>query len=153
MNRPSARAARRTAADLSDQLTPHLSHAKDTLVEDVLPKMKSTGVDLAVRAAPHVSSAKDTFVGEVLPKVKATGAGLGVRAGLMSPPKKRHPLRMAAIVGVIGVGAYAAWNAWRLPHESDDWAHADGAAGPVRTDDRPQSTVPVVPADSTPGAF
>ncbi len=169
MTRPSARAVRRTAADLSDQMGPHLSNARDTLVTDVLPKMRATGADLAVRAAPHVSHAKDTLVDDVLPKVKATGAevlpkvkatapkvkatglNLAVRAGLMEAPKKRHPFRTAAVVGALGVGAYAAWNAWRLPQASDDWAHADAAADKVRTD-QPEATVPVVPADS-PTAF
>ena len=163
MTRPSTRAVRRTAADLSDQMGPHLSHAKDTLVDDVFPKVKATGADLAVRAAPHVSHAKDTLVDDVLPKVKARGAAtvkatapkvkatgldLAVRAGLMEAPKKRHPFRMAAIVGALGVGAYAAWNAWRLPHASDEWAQADSAAGNVRTDDQPGATVPGVPANT-----
>lgn len=164
MTRPSARAVRRTAADLSDQMGPHLSHARDTLVTDVLPKVKATGADLAGRAAPHVGHAKDTLVDDVLPKVKAsapkvkaTGLDLAVRAGLMEAPKKRHPFRVAAIVGALGVGAYAAWNAWRLPHASDEWAHADSAtetaADKVRTDDRPEATIPGVPVDSTPTSF
>ncbi len=171
MTRPSARDMRRTAADLSDQAKPHLSHARDTLVEDVFPKMKATGVDLAVRAAPHVSHARDTLVDDVLPKVKATGAevlprvkatapkvkatglDLAVKAGLMEAPKKRHPIRTAAIVGALGVGAYAAWNAWRLPHASDDWTQADAAAGNVATDERPDASIPGVPADTTNVAF
>ena len=171
MTRPSARDMRRTAADLSDQAKPHLSHARDTLVEDVFPKVRATGVDLAVRAAPHVSHARDTLVEDVLPKVKATGAevlpkvkanapkvkaaglGLAVKAGLVEPPKKRHPFRKAAIVGAVGVAAYAAWNAWRLPHASEDWTQGDSTADKVRTDERPDATVPGVPANSTNAAF
>ncbi|GAA0620527.1 hypothetical protein GCM10009547_23890 [Sporichthya brevicatena] len=109
MHRPSARAVRRTATDLSDQVLPHLNSAKDTLVEDVLPKVKHGGVDLAARA------------------------------GLMSPPKQRHPWRLAAIVGAVAVAAYAAWNAWKLPHASDDWAHADTA---TPAGSRPSADVP-----------
>ena len=171
MTRPSAREVRRTAADLTDQAKPHLSHARDTLVEDVFPKVKATGVDLAVRAAPHVSHARDTLVEDVFPKVKATsaevlpkvkaaapkvkagGLDLAVRAGLMEPPKKRHPFRKVAIVGALGVGAYAAWNAWRLPHASEDWTQADTVAGTVPTDPKPDASIPGVPADSTNAAF
>lgn len=107
MTRPSTRAVRRAATDLSEQVTPHLSTAKDALVSDVLPKVKAGGADL-------------------LPKAKAAGLGVAVKTGLVEAPKKRHPWRLAAIAGVLGVGAYAAWNKWRLPHASDDWAHADG---------------------------
>lgn len=129
MNRPSTRAVRRAATDLSEQVTPHLSTAKDTLVEDVLPKVRS-GADL-------------------LPKAKAAGVGVAVKAGLMDAPKKRHPFRMAAIAGALALGAYAAWNAWRLPHSSDDWAHADSAADQPPTDSPVEGDLPGVPANST----
>lgn len=137
MTRPSTRAVRRAATDLSEQVTPHLSTAKDALVGDVLPKVKAGSVDL-------------------LPKAKAVGLGVAVKAGLKEAPKKRHPWRMAAILGVLFMGAYAAWNKWRLPHASDDWAHADSNATSGNTsgqNGRPeQSTegdLPGVPADAT----
>ncbi|HUR75679.1 MAG TPA: hypothetical protein VMZ00_15465 [Sporichthya sp.] len=141
MTRASARAVRRTAADLSDQLGPHLSSAKGTLIEDVLPKVKATGAEVL----PKVKA--------TAPKVKATGLDLAARAGLMEARKKRHPLRTAAIVAALGVGAYAAWNAWRLPHGSEDWEHADSAAGKVPTTDPADASIPGVPADSTNIAF
>ena len=126
MTRPSTRAVRRAAADLSDQVTPHLASAKDTLVTDVLPKVKSTGA--------------------VMPRAKAAGVGVAVRAGLMEPPKQRHPWRLAALAGVAAVGAYAAWSAWRLPHASDDWAHADSTAANARTDGPPPTEGADAPA-------
>ncbi len=124
MTRPSTRAVRRAAADLSDQMSPHLASAKDTLVTDVVPKVRSTGAAVRPMAAG------------VLPKAKAAGVGVAVRAGLMEAPKNRHPVRMALIAGGLAVGAYAAWNAWRLPHASDDWAHAAGTTGDGPPDDQ-----------------
>ena len=121
MTRPSTRAVRRAATDLSEQVTPHLSTAKDALV------------------------------GDVLPKAKAAGVGVAVKAGLKKAPKKRHPWRLAALAGLVGVGAYAAWNRWRLPHESDDWAHADSSAN-SSANGRPEHSaggdLPGVPADA-----
>jgi hypothetical protein len=72
----------------------------------------------------------------------------------MDPPKKRHPWRLAAIVGAVGLGAYAAWNAWRLPHSSDDWAHADSSAAAVRTDGQPANgSAAGAPTDTTTVVF
>lgn len=140
MTRPSTRAVRRAATDLSEQVTPHLGTAKDALVGDVLPKVKAGGADL-------------------LPKAKAVGLGVAVKAGLKEAPKKRHPWRMAAILGVLGMGAYAAWNKWRLPHASDDWAHAESSANSGNTsaqngrpDRSTEADLPGVPADATPMA-
>jgi hypothetical protein len=133
MTRPSTRAVRRAATDLSEQVTPHLSTAKDALVGDVLPKVKAGGADL-------------------LPKAKAAGLGVAVKAGLMEAPKKRHPWRLAAIAGLVVVGAYAAWNRWRLPHASDDWAHADSSADSSangRADQSADAGLPGVPAEAT----
>ena len=137
MIRPSTRAVRRAATDLSEQVTPHLSTAKEAFVGDVLPKVKST------RALRR--KAKRGLV----PKAKAAGVGVAVKAGLMAAPKKRHPWRLAAIAGALAVGAYAAWNAWRLPHGSEDWAHTDTTAS---GDDRTDSTVEAS-ADTTQAAL
>jgi hypothetical protein len=115
-------------------MTPNLVGAKDAMIDTVLPRAKDT---------------LDT----VLPRAKATGVGLAVRAGLVAPPKKRHPWRTAALVGAAAVGAYAAWNAWRLPHASEGWAYADGVGGTVLTDDRTAAAVPGVAADSSPTTF
>lgn len=152
MNRPSATTVRRTAVDLSGQVAPHVTQARDTLVGEVLPK------------------AKETLVGDVLPKVnagaraglaaatpvaikagkaaKAGGTELAHKAGLLEPPKKSHKLRNVALVAAVGAGAYAAYNAWKLPHASDDWVHADSAARP-ETDTRVDADLPGV---TSPGA-
>jgi len=174
MTRPSAQAVRRTAVDLSDQMGPHLSHAKDVMVETVIPKARETMVETVIPKARDakdvmvetvIPKAKDTMVDTVLPKAretmvetvipkaKATGVGLAMRAGLVEAPKQRHPWRKAAIVGVIGVGAYAAWNAWRLPRQSDDWTQPDPAMGGVRTDDRTEGEIPGVPVETNRSAF
>ncbi len=130
MTRPSTRAVRRAATDLPEKVTPHLSTAKEALVGEVLPKVMSTGAEL-------------------LPKAKAAGVGVAVKAGLMEAPKKRHPLRMAVIAGALTVGAFAAWKAWRLPHASDDWTHAQTSADQAPTDSPTEAEVPNVPADAT----
>jgi len=162
MTRPSARAVRRTANDLSDQMAPHVSHARDVMVDTVLPRARDTMVDTVL---PRARDAKDVMVDTVLPKAKdtmetvlpkakAAGVGLAIRAGLAEPPKKRHPFRKAAVLGVVAVGAYAAWNAWRLPHASEDWTQSDGTAGSARPGESPDAAeVPGVPADSTRLAF
>ena len=192
MTRPSARAVRRTANDLSDQMAPHVSHARDVMVDTVLPRARDTMVDTVLPRArdakdvmvdtvlprardakevmvdtvmPRARDAKDVMVDTVLPKAKdtmetvlpkakAAGVGLAIRAGLAEPPKKRHPFRKAAVLGVVAVGAYAAWNAWRLPHASEDWTQSDGTAGSARPGESPDAAeVPGVPADSTRLAF
>jgi hypothetical protein len=98
-----------------------------------------------------IPKARETMTDTVLPKAKATGLGLAVRAGLKEAPKKRHPFRKAAILGVVALGAYAAWNAWRLPHESDDWTQPDAGtaagAGAVRTDVPGEPSRNGVPSD------
>jgi hypothetical protein len=152
MNRPSATAVRRTAADLSDQVAPHLASARDTLVNDVLPKAKDKAKDALVHdVMPRAKDARDTLRHEVLPKTKAgvnagvvaglavagplgkrakaTGSDVALKMGAGSAPKKSHKLRTAMVVAALGAGAYAAWNAWRLPHASDDWVHADSTVG------------------------
>jgi ferric-dicitrate binding protein FerR (iron transport regulator) len=128
MTRPSTRAVRRAAGELSEQVTPHLSTAKGALIEEVLPKVKATGAEL-------------------LPKAKAAGAGVAVTATRLAP-KKRRPLRMAAIAGALALGAYAAWNAWRLPHGSDDWTHADSTA--AGTESPAAEDAPAVPVGTGP---
>lgn len=162
MTRPSARAVRRTATDLSDQMAPHVSHARDLMVDTVLPRARETMVETVIPRARDarevmvetvIPKAKDTMVDTVLPKAKAAGVGLAIRAGLAEPPKKRHPFRKAAMVGVVAVGAYAAWNAWRLPHASDDWTQSDGTADTARTGGPSDAEIPAVPADSTRSGF
>jgi hypothetical protein len=124
---------------------PHLSHAKDVMVDTVLPKARETMAETVIPRARDardvmvdtvIPKAKDAMVDTVLPKAKATGVGLAVRAGLAEAPKKRHPFRKAALIGAVAVGAYAAWNAWRLPPATDDWTRAD-AAGNTRADRQP----------------
>jgi hypothetical protein len=158
MTRPSARAVRRTANDLSDQMTPHVHHARDVMVDTVLPKARETMVETVIPRARDakevmvetvIPKAKDTMVDTVLPKAKAAGVGLAIRAGLAEPPKKRHPFRKAAVVGVVAVGAYAAWNAWRLPHASEDWTPSDGTAGTASAGEPSDAAIPGVPTDST----
>ncbi len=137
MNRPSATTVRRTAADLSDQVAPHLASARDTLVHDVMPRAKDTLVNDVMPKANHA------LRHDVMPKVnagvvaglaasgplrkraKAAGTDLAIKIGAVQPPKKSHKLRTAMVLTALGAGAYAAWNAWRLPHASDDWVHPD----------------------------
>ena len=156
MTRPTARELRRTAGDMSGQVTPHLSHARDVMVDTVIPKARETMVDTVIPRAREakdvmvdtvIPKAKDTMVDTVLPRAKATGVGLAVRAGLAEAPKKRHPFRKAALLAAVAAGAYAAWNAWRLPAATEDWS--DPAAGKVPTDERTGAAVPGVPAAGT----
>ena len=139
MTRPSTRAVRRAATDLSEQVTPHLSTAKEALVGDVLPKVK-----------PSRALRRKAKAAGLLPKAKAAGVGVAVKAGLMEAPKKRHPWRMIAIAGALAAAAYAAWNAWRLPHGSEDWSQADNTADSDSTADGGRTDSQVdVPADNT----
>lgn len=133
MTRPTALAVRRTAVDLSDQVGPHLSHAKDTLVDTVIPKAREAMVDTVIpktrdvmvdTVIPAAKAAKTNLTDSAAPKAKAAGAAMAVKAGLMEAPKQRHPFRKAALLSVVAVGAYAAWNAWRLPKQNEDWADA-----------------------------
>lgn len=120
MTRASTKAVRRTAGDLSDTMAPHLSHARDVMVDTVLPRAKDT---------------MDT----VLPKAKATGVGLAIKAGLAEAPKQkkqRHPFRKAALLGVIAAGAYAAWKSLRSTEDTDDWTSPEAAP---RTDPAPST--------------
>ena len=183
MTRPTTEAVRRTAGDVSGQMAPHLNHARDVMVDTVIPKARETMVETVLPRARDakdvmvdtvIPKAKDTMVDTVIPlakskakgtaskakdtaeivmpKAKAAGAGLAVRAGMMEAPKKRHPIRKMAFLGMFAVGAYAAWNAWRMPQESDDWTSSEAGVGKVRTDGQ-EGDIPSVPADTTRTAF
>src|SRR4051812_41375231 len=133
MSRNQATAVLRdNAEDLKSYLTPTLVSAGAKTRDVVAPVLANAGV-----------KTRDVVVGEVLPRVKDTlaaayplraeaarrgSAAVHALAGHeVTPPKSRHLGRKAVMLTLIGAGAAAAWRAWKLPHDSDDWAHADSA--------------------------
>lgn len=147
MNRPSATTVRRTAADLSDQVAPHLASARDTLVNDVMPKAKDARDALRHDVMPKVNAGVVAGLAASEPirkRAMAAGTDLAVKIGAASPPKKSHKVRTAMVLTALGAGAYAAWNAWRLPHASDDWVHADSSPGATNADSTTGSAPPRV---------
>lgn len=141
MNRPSATKVRRTASDVSDQVRPHLASAKETLRDDVLPKVKEgahAGLEATApvrkklrRRAGAAGAAAAASVANSKAHDKA--ADLADRGGKR---KRGGKIRKLAFLAVVGGAAYAAYNAWKLPHDSDDWVHADSVPG-QRTDGVP----------------
>jgi hypothetical protein len=129
MSRNQATAVLRdNAEDLRSYLMPAVANARDV----VAPALVTAG-----------TRARDVVVDEVLPRVKdglaateplrheaasrATAAAHAL-AGHTTAPRSRHLGRKAVMVTLIGAGAAAAWRAWKLPHDSDDWMHADSSA-------------------------
>jgi hypothetical protein len=133
MSRNQAAAVLRdNAEDLKSYLAPTLATAGAKTRDAVAPVLANAGV-----------KTRDVMVDEVLPRVKETfaateplraeaarrgSAAVHALAGHEVVPKSRHLGRKAVLVTLIGAGAAAAWRAWKLPHDSDDWAHADSAA-------------------------
>ena len=132
MSRNQATAVLRdNAEDLRSYLVPAMANARDV----VTPALVTAG-----------TRARDVVVDEVLPRVKdglaateplrheaATRATAAVHAlaGHTTVPKSRHLGRKAVMVTLIGAGAAAAWRAWKLPHNSEDWMNADAPASPA----------------------
>ncbi|HZE67441.1 MAG TPA: DUF5324 family protein [Sporichthyaceae bacterium] len=138
---------RDNAEDLKTHLAPHLAAAGAKTRDVVAPTLATAG-----------AKTRDVVVDEVLPRVKdgiaATApvraeaarrgsAALHALAGHVDPPtKSRHLGRKAVLVTLIGAGAAAAWRAWKLPHDSDDWMHADAAAPPKEQAKQPATAAP-----------
>jgi hypothetical protein len=132
MSRNQATAVLRdNAEDLKSYLAPTLATAGAKTRDAVAPVLANAGV-----------RTRDVVVEEVLPRMKETfaateplraeaarrgSAAVHALAGHEVVPKSRHLGRKAVMLTLIGAGAAAAWRAWKLPHDSDDWAHADSA--------------------------
>jgi hypothetical protein len=134
MSRNQATAVLRdNAEDLKSYLAPAMATAGAKTREVVAPVLANAGV-----------RTRDVLVDEVLPRVKEGFAATepyraeAVRRGSAAAqalaghaevaPKSRHLGRKAVMVTLIGAGAAAAWRAWKMPHDSDDWAAADTSA-------------------------
>jgi uncharacterized membrane protein YebE (DUF533 family) len=138
---------RDNAEDLKSYLAPTLVTAGAKTRDVVAPVLANAGV-----------RTRDVVVEEVLPRVKETFAATeplraeAARRGTAAVhalaghdvvvPKSRHLGRKAVMLTLIGAGAAAAWRAWKLPHDSDDWAHADSAT--------PQANGKATPAPAPP---
>lgn len=135
------------AADARDRLAPAAAAIKPQLVNAgaaIKPHVATAGAAIA----PQLIKAREVVEKEVLPRVvegyhsgraaaepvaieaahraKAAAAALTGAAMASVPQKKKtHKVRTTFLVGAAVGAGFAAWKAWKMPHASDDWVHAD----------------------------
>lgn len=133
MSRNRATAVRDNAEDLRSYVVPTLATAGVKTREVVAPALATAGM-----------KTRDMMVDEVLPRVKegiaatepwraeaarrGSAAAQALAGHAVVEPKSRRWGRKALMLTLLGAGAAAAWKAWKLPHDSDDWMPADIAA-------------------------
>ena len=154
MSRLTASRAASTAAaeakNARDVLVPHLVTARDAVGpalgharEAVLPALGHAR-ETVLPALEHARRAvEDTLKDDLMPRVAAGiaatepardealrrgTAAIAALRGQVEPPASHKGRRAIGIVLIVAAGAAAgtaAWRAWKLPHDSDDWVHTD----------------------------
>lgn len=100
------------AAAIGPQLARAGAKGREVVTADVLPRV-ADGLRAGRVAAEPVA-------------LEATRRGRAAFAALAAaPPKKTHKVRTTLLLGAAVGAGVAAWKAWKLPHASDDWTHAD----------------------------
>jgi hypothetical protein len=132
-----------------NQATAVLRDNAEDLKSYVVPTLVTAGVKTREMVAPALATAgmktREVMVDEVLPRVSAglsateplraeaarrgTAAYHALAGHAVETKSSRHWARKAFMVSLIGAGAAAAWRAWKLPHDSDDWMNADASTG------------------------
>lgn len=116
------------AADARDRLTPavanaaaaigpHLTKAREVAKSEVLPRVVE-GLHTGRAAAEPVAY-------EAAHRAKAAAYALAGAAAAVPQKKKTHKVRATFLVGAAVGAGFAAWKAWKMPHDSDEWTHAD----------------------------
>ncbi|HEY2831487.1 MAG TPA: hypothetical protein VGJ14_03615 [Sporichthyaceae bacterium] len=134
-----------------NQATAVLRDNAEDLRSYVVPTLATAGAKTREVVAPALATAgmktRDMMVDEVLPRVKdgiaatepwraeaarrGSAAAQALAGHAMVEPKSRRWGRKALMLTLLGAGAAAAWKAWKLPHDSDDWMPAETAAPPA----------------------
>jgi hypothetical protein len=152
------------------QATAVLRDNAEDLKSYVVPTLATAGVKTREIVAPALATAgmktREVVVDEVLPRVSAglaaaepyraeaarrgTAAIHALAGHPVVEPKSRHWGRKAVMFTLLGAGAAAAWKAWKMPHDSDDWMHADASAPPSTEPKAPeqQGSEPQQPAEA-----
>jgi hypothetical protein len=149
-----------------NQATAVLRENAEDLKHYVVPTLATAGAKTREMVAPALVTAgmktREVMVDEVLPRVKegiaateplraeavrrGTAAAQALAGHAVVQPKSRHWGRKAFMLTLLGAGAAAAWKAWKMPHDSDDWMHTEGAAPPksepVMTEQKPAQAEP-----------
>jgi hypothetical protein len=139
-----------------NQATALLRDNAEDLRSYVVPTLATAGAKTREMVAPALATAgmktRDMMVDEVLPRVKdgiaatepwraeaarrGTAAAQALAGHAVVEPKSRRWGRKAFLLTLLGAGAAAAWKAWKMPHDSDDWIYTDTPA--------PQATEPTM---------
>ncbi len=119
---PAAAAIKPQLASAGAALAPHLAHAgvkaRDVVNDEVLPRVVEGWRAARVAAEPVAIEAAH--------RGKAAAAALAGAAVAAYPQKKKtHKVRTTLLMGAAVGAGVAAWKAWKMPHASDDWTHAD----------------------------
>ena len=131
-----------------NQATAVLRDNAEDLKSYVGPTLATAGAKTREMVAPALATAglktREVMVDEVLPRVKdgiaatepyraeaarrGTAAFHALAGHAVVEPKPRRWGRKAFIALLLGAGVGAAWKAWKMPHDSDDWMHTDTSA-------------------------
>jgi hypothetical protein len=141
MSRLTAKKAASTAAaeakTAREMIVPHLVSAKEAVVpalgharEAVLPALEQARAlvedrlkdDVLPRVAAGIAATEPAREEAVR---RGTAALAALRGEIDTPQPKSNRMGKVLVVAAIGAAAFAAWKAWKLPHDSDDWVHAD----------------------------
>lgn len=115
---PAAAAVKPQLAHAGAAIGPQLAKAREVVEKEVLPRVVE-GLHSGRAAAEPVAI-------EAAHRAKAAAAALaGAAAATVPQKKKTHKVRTTLLVGAAVGAGIAAWKAWRMPHGSDDWVHAD----------------------------
>lgn len=115
---PAAAAIKPQVANAAAAIGPHLSKAREMAKSEVLPWVVD-GIHTGRAVAEPVAV-------EAAHRAKAAAYALaGAAAAAVPQKKKTHKVRTTFIVGAAVGAGFAAWKAWKLPHDGDDWTHAD----------------------------
>jgi hypothetical protein len=99
-------------------LGPQLVKAREVVEKEVLPRV--------VEGYHSGRAAAEPVAIEAAHRAKAAAAALtGAAIAAVPKKKKTHKVRTTFLIGAAVGAGYAAWKAWKMPHASDDWTHAD----------------------------
>lgn len=116
---PAAAAIKPQVANAAAAIGPHLTKAREVAKSEVLPWVVE-GIHTGRAAAEPVAV-------EAAHRAKAAAYALAGAAAAVVPQKKKktHKVRTTFLVGAALGAGVAAWKAWKMPHDGDDWTNAD----------------------------
>jgi len=111
--------ARDKLAPAAAAIKPQLAKAREVAKSEVLPRVVE-GLHTGRAVAEPVAV-------EAAHRAKAAAYALAGAAASAVPQKKKktHKVRTTFIVGAAVGAGFAAWKAWKLPHDGEDWTAAD----------------------------